>query len=81
MKFNINYYVRVKLTETGIEILRKDHDAIMEMIPEEKRYPFKLELTPDGWYRTQAWCLMETFGPHIHIGGGYPFETEIDIEC
>ena len=81
MKFNINGYVEVKLTDTGIEILKNEHDYYQNFRPADKREHFELKLTDDGLYRTQAWCLFETFGSHVGMGKPTPFETEIDIEC
>ena len=80
MKFNINGYFRVKLTDKGREILKKEHEFYDNMRPKELRKPFALKETADGWYESQAWSIMETFGPHISQGGSNPFDTEIEIE-
>jgi hypothetical protein len=69
MLFNVNRYVKVKLTEAGIDVLRRQHEQLNKCLPEKACKPFTLRLTNDGWYRCQLWSLMQTFGP------------EIDIEC
>jgi len=73
IKYNINNYFRVKLTEHGVDILEKRHNKYHNT-------PFELRLTTDGFYRDQAWSIMETFGPYIGLGTRNPFETEIQIE-
>ena len=80
MRFNVNNYFRVKLTPEGEAILKQAHDEIQPLLPESARKEFELRLTPDGWYRAQAWSIMQDFGPHIGIGMNSPFETEIEIE-
>jgi hypothetical protein len=67
MKFNINNYVRVKLTPKGKDVLR----ARAKPIPKEDKY---------GWSRWQLWTLFEVFGNYVHVGSDAPFETEIEIE-
>ncbi len=72
--------MKVKLTDAGIKILEDEYNFYQELRPVEMREPFKLNLTDDGWYRSQAWCIFQTFGQHIRMGGNPPFETEIEIE-
>ncbi len=85
MLFDINGYMRVKLTDTGRRILEDEHDYYEAMRPKDKRKAFELRVDSDGWYRAQAWALFKAFGPHfgphIQMGAETPFETEIDIEC
>lgn len=78
MKLNINDTVKVKLTDAGIAILRKNHDELARSFP--KLGDFKLPIVdPDGYSSFQLWGLMETFGPYMHIGFKVPFETEIVV--
>ncbi len=85
MKFNINYYVKVKLTKHGKELLRLDHDAFIEQIkafspPLAEGRVFKLpKEDEEGWSKWQMWHLFETFGKHMYLGCNTPFETEIEI--
>jgi len=80
MKYNINQYVKVKLTDYGMDILKKDHDELQMWMPEDARRPFEEPKLKDGWYKTQLWILMNSFGSHLSMGGKLPFETEIHLE-
>lgn len=79
MKFNINECVRVRLTKTGKNILRKQFDSAHERMP----HVFKEFALPkedeQGFSEWQMWRLFETFGEHIYLGCEPPFETEIEI--
>ena len=79
MLFNINNYIRVKLTECGRRILKREHDSLMKLLPESAQRPFEIMEDEDGWYKGQAWSIISTFGSHMRMGGDPPFETEIDI--
>lgn len=73
--FNINSYVRVRLTERGEEIYK-------EFFPARRSRPLR-QRGDDGWNRFQLWQLMEIFGPHMSIGKStaeLPFATDILIE-
>lgn len=79
MRFNINHYVKVKLTEKGIEILKKQHEDIQKyalLLPDFEE-PAK---DNDGYTRFQLWVLMCTFGEHLYNGCEAPFNPEIIIE-
>jgi hypothetical protein len=69
MLFNINGYVKVKLTTHGWDIINK-HSPYLGATIKEK----------DGWSEWQLWHLMSIFGEHIYLGGKNPFETTIDIK-
>ena len=80
-EFNINNYVRVRLTETGINTLRDNHDALNGFAhgvlgdfapPKEDK---------GGWSRWQLWELMHQLGPSCMNGFNVPFETTIQILC
>lgn len=81
MKFNINDEVRVRLTDVGRAIHRKNHDDLFKawgargVMPEYR--PPKED--PGGWSTWQLWDLMHEFGRHCYNGAKIPFETEIDI--
>ena len=77
MKFNINNYVKVKLTDKGREIVKKSR-VIYRAIGGDYS---EVEITEDsdGWSKWQMWDLMSTFGSHMYNGCISPFETEIDI--
>lgn len=65
IRFNINQYVKVKITKHGKDILVKDE------------YPYPYKEDKDGWSKWQMWHLMEQFGQYIYLGCEPPFETEI----
>ena len=80
MKFNINGYVKVRLTPNGKAILRQNYDRDTALIDPEYVVPFALPAEDgNGWSTWQLWVLMETFGPSISIGMNPPFETYIEI--
>lgn len=79
MKFNINHYVKVKLTEKGIEILKEQHNDIQKyalLLPDFEE-PQKDD---DGYTKFQLWELMLKFGNHLYNGCEVPFHPEIIIE-
>ena len=76
--FNVNNYVRVRLTETGWDILRSEMEQRKIQFPNAKwSLP---EPDADGWIRYQMRAFMQEFGQHISMGMMSPFETEIMIE-
>lgn len=80
VNFNINDYVRVKLTERGFEILKKDAEEFRRLYPTAllgAYVPPKVDA--EGYSKFQLWHLMKEFGPHITMGTVPPFGTIIDI--
>ena len=75
MKINMNDAVKIKLTEEGKRHLRAEHDSLKTFYP--SMGDFKLRLDSDGFYKTQMWTLMNTFGHLYSMGSDLPFETEI----
>lgn len=65
IEFNINNYVRVKLTPAGRQVYET---AI------RTRYAVPMEKDRDGYYKFQMWELMRIFGPTMHHGMQIPFE-------
>jgi ketosteroid isomerase-like protein len=82
IKFNINHYVYVKLTDEGRTEVRHQHEQLYSMLPDNlKDTTFTPEKEDDqGWSRWQFWSLMNTFGLMMRMGQHLPFETEIRIE-
>jgi len=79
MKFNLNDYIKVQLTDTGRAFLRAEHakrfwgrDAKFPYMPPEE--------DEAGWSRWQLWDFMARFGPHISMTGDLPVMTDIEIE-
>lgn len=78
--FNINEYVKVKLTPHGRRIHKEDH---VNFWKEAGRKP-PFEYTPpeedaDGWSKWQLHALMEKFGPYMCLIGPLCFETTIQV--
>jgi len=76
--FNINEYVRVRLSSEGLAILMDRHSDLA------RRWPSVGDFVPpkvdsDGWSEFQLWNLMQIFGPHITMGCKPPFETTIEF--
>ena len=79
-EFNINNYVKVKLNDKGIEILKDRHEELnrrLAMFGGKGFDKFKLRVDSEGYYKTQMWSLMEMFGESIGIGFECVFETNI----
>ena len=79
LDFNINEYVFVKLNETGLAELKRQHDELKSDMP---RLP---EYTPpitdsEGYSKFQAWSLMNTFGHMMRPPLAPPFDTNIKFE-
>ncbi len=77
MKFNINNYVKVRLTDEGRKIVKKSKGFYKVLGGDYS----EVEITEDleGWSLWQMWDLMSTFGAYMFNGCRTPFETEIDI--
>jgi hypothetical protein len=78
MPFNINDYVKVRLTGRGRQIHREKFVELMRGI--NRNYEYQAPKEDDlGFSKWQAWDLMHTFGEHAYIGFDVPFETRILI--
>ena len=85
-EFNINDYVKIKLTEAGIAILKNRHDSILKDFagnPEALKTlgEFKNpEVDENGYTEMQMWAVMQVFGKYMYNGNPkLPFETTIAI--
>jgi len=67
MKFNVNNYVTVKISDRG-----------RELIKESKVWLYK-EPDENGYIKLQMWDLMKEFGPYIYLGCIMPFDTTIEL--
>ena len=79
LRFNINETVHVRLTDRGRAIHRQEFDDLSTQFPNCGLTYSPPREDADGWSEWQLWHLMEMFGPHIHLGGEQPFETNIVI--
>jgi len=75
--FNVNGYIKIKLTEFGIEILKKQHEELQAIIPSIG--DFKLKLDEEGYYESQMWSIMQDFSGYISMTSELPFSTNIKI--
>ena len=78
--FNINDFVRVKLTDEG----RRIHRERFRKLNAKVKITSNLKYSPpvedkDGWSRWQLWVLMEMFGEHTGPCKD-PFLVDIEFE-
>ena len=79
-KFNINNYVKVKLTDRGMAILKRNHEELDKAIRARNGIgleTYKPNIDSEGYYNTQMWSLIEEFGESIGLGRMCAFETNI----
>jgi len=83
-RFNINSNVKIKLTEFGIDVLKREHEEMRYDCKYTMGYDigeFNLKLDEEGYYTIQAWEMMETFGGYLNqLNENNPFEIEILID-
>ena len=80
-QFNINYTVKVKLTEYGKQMLERDHIEFWGARGMLDKYPYKpLETDADGYTEFQLWSLIYQLGKYCNIGCVMPFDTIILID-
>ena len=83
LDFNINNYVKVKLTEKGKYIYYHQFDDMNEDILKmggKPLNPIELKYDDDGYTEFQMWHFMEIFGKHLYNGCNIPFYTTIKLE-
>lgn len=81
-KFNINDYVKVKLNDLGISILKAKRDELNKTIHANggKVFgEFELKVDEEGYVKFPLWELMNTFGDVMVMGLEVPFETDIIV--
>lgn len=64
IQFNMNENVEVTLTKFGAKVINDDRAEIRKLVPE---YAPKAYSEGDV-LKDQLWSVMQTFGPHIHMG-------------
>lgn len=83
LPFNMNDYVRVRLTDFGRARLREQHDELYRLVVAsggEAREWVPPKEDADGWSEWQLWSLMQRLGQHIYLGMPTPpFDTSIQI--
>lgn len=79
-KINFNEYVKVKLTQYGVDILRLRHESLDRQLKKNgygELGPFKLEMDDEGYTKFQIWRLINIFGDYVHEGMEQPFESDM----
>lgn len=78
LKFNINGYVKVKLNDSGITELKRQHKKLSESFP--KLGEFKSpKVDDDGYSKFQMHDLMLRLGHLCQLGFEPPFDANIII--
>ena len=83
-EFNINYDIKVKLTDEGFNHwLRKEQTFIesINKLGSQLKVPskedFKQKINEDGAYTFQLWEFMQIFGDALHMGGPQIIENNV----
>lgn len=82
MKFNLNNYVQVKLTEKGKQVLNQKIDNDLAIL---NRYgidtsTYDRSEPQDGYWKFQLWEVMQIFGPYMKQGLENVIEMDIVLE-
>mgnify|MGYP003291933549 CR=1 FL=1 len=82
--FNINNYVKVKLTKEGVKILKSQYNEMLKQMTPQARKSMvsfkKPKADKDGYSEFQLWELMKHFGKYMYNGNiNPPFESTIKI--
>ena len=70
-KFNLNYMIKVKLTDYGKDIFYHRYDEINDYLvrnglkPIEPCFP---EVDDDGFSKFQLWYFMNIYGKYLELG-------------
>ena len=74
--FNVNQYVRVRLTDTGRKVHAEHYQRHVGNV-----FPYQPPVEDaDGWSKWQMWELANIFGGSMYIGCEVPFMPDIEIE-
>ncbi len=74
---NLNYYIKVKLTEHGREVHRAYWEHICKDCGCEYKYP---EVDPNGYSSFQMHEFMRIFGEHMSMASHLVCETKVLIQ-
>lgn len=85
IRYNLNDYVKFKLTDHGKDIFYHQFDKLNEEILKERgtlfiepRFP---EEDENGYTKMQLWQFMRLYGPHLWNGCEPPiFPTDIVLD-
>lgn len=79
-EFNINYMVKVRLTDYGKDIYYHQYDELNDKFNKQIIKPTLPKVDENGYTSFQLWNLMEIYGPYMRMASALPFETNILIE-
>lgn len=74
MKFNINNYASVTLTEYGAKIYNSRYDDLKAVCPDIIHTFQDTNVQAGHVIKAQLWSLFQTFGPFMSLGSENPFE-------
>lgn len=78
---NLNYYIKVKLTEKGKEIYRyRFNKNDIEELEKFGIEPLEPKVDEEGYTEFQMWDFMRIFGKHFHMIGDIPCETNVLVQ-
>ena len=77
--FNFNRYVKVKLTETGLKELERQHHELYNSAGKPKEW-IPPPTDKDGYSTLQMWVLVGRLGHLMNLGSEPPFEMNALIE-
>jgi hypothetical protein len=77
--FNINNYVRVKLTKEGRSLLHETHEIYQNLYPAAGIPDLEIAVDFEGYTKFQFHELMRIFGREMYNGGPMMFDAVIDI--
>ena len=77
IEINVNDNVKVKLTKTGVNILKKKHEALYQRLAIVGEFTAP-EVDADGLSTFPLWELMAIFGKNLEYGSN-PFESTIKV--
>ena len=82
IKINLNMIVKVRLTDFGIYILKKQHEELNETIKKNGGAGFRmfqLDIDESGYYQTQLFTLIQKFGHVMSNSNEMPFYSDIIV--
>lgn len=79
VEFNINDYVKVKLTGHGVDCLKKNYDDLVSQGMYAYGYTAP-KVDENGYSKFQMWSLMQDLGPYIQMSAKPVFSGLMMIE-
>ncbi len=79
-EFNLNHDVYVKLTDVGRDELKRQHQELVDSIPNYESPYLPPKEDENGFSKFQGWVLMSSLGYLCRAGCQLPFETTIKVD-